>query len=375
MNIVLTGGGTGGHIYPALAIADALMADGDVDNLLYVGKKDGLEASLVEKKGVPFEGISFFGMPRKNPIKWIQWFFQLNRAVAHSKEILKNFHADVVMGTGGYVSAPVLIAASRLNIPVLLHEPDAHPGLANKYLAKKARVITAAFEAAESQFKMGADTKFVTTGNPIQVEHSPLDKSELFKELGLNDWDVNKPILLVFGGSQGARSINQATVKIAHQLVFDEGLQVYHVAGSKLYEETRTMVNEDTLAHSGYHLVPFCHVMSKLMAVSELVICRSGSVSLSELFVSGLPSILVPFPYAAADHQRKNARFAVAKGAAVMLEDLNLTPEILLSQVKEMIGSPFTLSEMKESARLLARPNATNDIVALIKQVANCELS
>lgn len=370
MKVALTGGGTGGHIYPALSVAGMLQADSEVESVLYIGKKDGLEASLVEKQGIPFEGISFFGMPRKNPLRWLQWFVQLNQAVDQSKAILKQFQPDVVMGTGGYVSAPVLMAAKQLKIPIMLHEPDAHPGLANKYLSQKATVITAAFEAAETQLKKGPKTRFVTTGNPIRLSPLLPNKEILFQQANLEVWDQGKPVLLVFGGSQGSRTINLAVAGAAEKLVTELDLQIFHVTGQKLYEETLDRLSDAAKSCPAYHLTPFCHQMNEWMQVSDIALCRSGSVSLSELFVAGLPSILIPFPFAAADHQRKNARFAVEKGAAFMVEDSELSADTLFQHIQKIVQSPDRLAAMKTSALSLAKPNATANIVALIKQVA-----
>ena len=175
--------------------------------------------------------------------------------------------------------------------------------------------------------------------------------------------------ILVFGGSQGARAINETIADTLHELLFDEGAQIFHVAGSKLYEETKNLIDPKLHDHERYKLMPFCHDMAAVMAMSNLAVCRSGSVSLSELFAAGLPSVLVPFPYAAGDHQLKNAEFAVENNAAIMITDTECNKHNLLKQIQPMIQNPVMLNSMKQSALKLSKPNATIDIVNVLKQI------
>lgn len=374
MRVAVTGGGTGGHIYPALAVAEAMQGDPDVDAVLYVGKQGGLESELVPQAGIAFEGIAFYGMPRQKslllPFKLVKWGLALQAATRHAREKLAAFKPDVVFGTGGYVSAPVLMAARRLSIPFVIHEPDARPGLVNKLMAKDAALITTSFDAGARQLSHGGKTAVRVTGNPIRGGLGHYDKHQALRELGV-DWPTDQKVLLVTGGSQGARTLNTAVVQALPILLNDLKLAVIHLSGKKLYEETRASLDPAFQDHPAYRLQAYEPDMPKLMGAADLALCRAGSLSLSEMYVSALPTILVPYPYAAADHQRKNAEASVASGASVMIADAECSGERIADEIRELLEHPERLSVMGERARALAHPNATADIVTCLKEVAS----
>lgn len=369
MRVAVTGGGTGGHIFPALAIAAELQAQGD--EVLYVGKIDSMESELVPKQAFRFEGISFFGMPRKPGFAFLRWLASLFKAQQQAVKILNDFKPDVVVGTGGYVSAPVLMAAKRLKIPYLLHEPDAMPGLANRFLSKGATIITAAFPASAGHFKLkSGDSRFYHTGNPIRQGLGELDKTAALKLLGL-DWSPETPVLLVFGGSQGARSINTALIEALPELLGHMQLHVLHLSGKKLIEETRERLSQtQLLAHPSYSLKAFSDEMPALLSAADLAVCRAGSLSLSELYTAGLATILVPYPFAAANHQEKNAQTSVDAGASWMILDKDLTGESLLTAVRGILADRAVWQKMADAAQKLAKPNATGVIATLVHQAA-----
>lgn len=364
---VVTGGGTGGHIYPALSVAEALKAQGH--EVLYIGKRGGLENDLVPDRGIAFEGIDFFGMPRRPGLKLLQWFLALHQARKKSEALLKQFNPDCILGTGGYVSGPVLIAAKALGIPYIVHEPDAFPGMANRLAAKNAAAVTSAFAASEAHFKLPKTTAFHVTGNPIRQDLGLISKTEAFAKLterGLH-WSESKPTVLIFGGSQGARSINKATADSIGHLTNVLNLQIIHLTGKTLYEETQGYLAEAGFTGSpAYNCQPFSQDMPVLMAAADWVVCRSGSLTLSETYMAGLPSILVPYPFAAADHQRKNAQASVAAGASLMLEDGDCNREHLSALISELAKAPQRLQTMAKAAKRLAHPDATEKIVALL---------
>lgn len=377
MRLVVTGGGTGGHIYPALAVAEILQADPTVETVTYIGKTGGLESDLVPQHGIAFEGIVFYGMPRGKspllPFRLLNWGWRLKQAVDHAEEKLRRLRPDVVFGTGGYVSAPVLMAAKRLKIPYVVHEPDALPGLVNRLMSKDAAIITTSFsEGAQhlqaSRHKPGQE--IVVTGNPIRGNIGHLSKAQALEALGFH-WPAERPVLLVTGGSQGARRLNTAVVEALPALINELGLSVVHLTGKKLYEETLSALNAVSPGlreHPAYKIQPYASNMAALLGMADLALCRAGSLSLSEMYVCGVPTVLVPYPHAAADHQRKNAMASVRAGASLMLEDRDCSGEQLLTILAPLLDEVSRRNAMADAARKLGHPDATTRIAACLKR-------
>jgi UDP-N-acetylglucosamine--N-acetylmuramyl-(pentapeptide) pyrophosphoryl-undecaprenol N-acetylglucosamine transferase len=372
--IVLTGGGTGGHLYPALALAEALKTHPMVETLLYIGNSDSLESRKVPEAGFAFEAVPFRGMPRgKNPFHLLGWLWALNQAIKQAKQTLKAFNATAVIGTGGYVAAPVLAAAKQLNIPYFIHEPDAVPGLVNKLMARGAMGVTGAFPNRAKGLGI-PEARYTFTGNPLRGNFSSLSKQEAIEQLKLTGWDQNRLTLVVVGGSQGARTLNTAVVNALPQLIDECSLQLIHQCGDKLWEETQALYKEQstTVWHAtvaekiatAYHCQPFFNGMDALWAMADFAVCRAGSLTLSELYLSGTPAILVPYPYAAANHQEANARLSEAEGASILLLDADCSAEKLVFTVRQLLEFPEQLSRMKANALKLAKPNATQSIIA-----------
>lgn len=364
MKIVVTGGGTGGHIFPALAVASMLYDQGH--QIVYIGKPDSMESELVPQKGFQFEGVMFSGMPRKPGLGLLLWFAQLYTAKRAALKLLKEIKPDVVFGTGGYVTGPVLMAAQTLKIPYAIHEPDAHPGMVNRLMASHANVVTAAFAESKPAFKLSKKTLFEATGNPIRQDLGSMSKEEAITALNIG-WNADKTTILIFGGSQGARSMNQATIDALPILLNTLSLQVIHITGQKLHQETLKSLkalSPDLANNPNYHLLPFSHDMPTLMAASDLAVCRAGSLTLSETYLAGLPTLLIPYPFAAADHQSKNAQASAKAGASVVLEDKELSGQKLAQSIQALTHSKNTLFGMTQAARSLAKPHATTGIVA-----------
>lgn len=379
MRLVVTGGGTGGHIYPALAVAEMMKADPSVEAVTYIGKTGGLESELVPQNGIPFEGIEFYGMPRGKspllPFKLIAWFAKLEQAKAQARRLLMTLKPQVVFGTGGYVSAPVLMAAHSLKIPYVVHEPDAQPGLVNRLMSRNAQVITTSFSEGAERLRHKPSQQILVTGNPIRGTIGGMSKADALQSLGLN-WSVDKPVLLVTGGSQGARRLNTAVVEALPVLLDELGFAVAHLTGKKLYDETLVAIEAKNPAlkhHAGYWVQPYSANMAALLALAELAVCRAGSLSLSEMYVSGIPTILVPYPFAASDHQRKNAQASVRAGASLMIEDSELTGERLLQILEPLVRDAGQTQRMQAAARALGHPDATQDIVACLKRFATSQ--
>lgn len=355
--VVLTGGGTGGHIYPAIAVAQALKDDKQIKSISYIGCEKNIEKSIVESENIDFYSVNVSGMPRKPGIKFIFWLAELLQSTIQSVQILINLKPNIVFGTGGYVTAPVLLASRLLGIPYIIHDPDAHPGMVNKLMAGSAKTVSIAFEQAKSHINSKNIKVF---GNPIRSSLSSIGKSEALSKFGFSP---EKKTVLVMGGSQGAKTINNA-IKDAVPELIKQGYQIIHQTGRKNYDEYMEKITEN---YPEYVVRPYFDDMSIPLNAADIAISRAGSLSISELNLCGLPSILVPFPYAAADHQRYNARAMQEAGAGFYLEDADCKAERLIESVNYVSEH---LDSMREANFSLARPDAVRHIVGEIKLAA-----
>ncbi len=366
MKVVVTGGGTGGHLYPALAVVEALKADSQVQAITYIGNTGRKEAELVPTFGVPFIGMRFAGMPRGLNLSIVPWSMQLLQAFFDARSHLMRLKPDVVFGTGGYITGPVLFAARSLGIPYVVHEPDAFPGLVNRVTARWATQMTCAFPEARARLKT---RQLTVSGNPLRSQIGQVSKAEALARLDL-PFALDKPILLVTGGSQGARKLNQGLLEALPELIESLGMQVLHQTGDKLYEEVLSQCPPEYRTHQAYACRPFISDMASALALADVAVSRSGSMSLSEMYRAHIPTILVPYPHAAADHQRKNALASARAGASVMIEDAQLSGETLIDTLADLLRSPERLEAMREAARQLSAPEATSIVVGILKSVA-----
>lgn len=354
----ITGGGTGGHIYPAIAVAEALVSAGD--EVLYVGNPKNLEYEIVKQKGYKFLGVNVHGMPRSASFALVKWGFELIGAVLKCCYYLLKYKPNAVFGTGGYVSAPALIAAKTLRIPYMMHDCDAQPGLVTRKLAPSASAVSVAFDCA---CKVINNKNCYVNGNPIRKEFKTLTKEQARQNLGLE----NKLTLCIMGGSQGARSINDASVELLKKLVQDLGLQVIFQTGKKNFErviEQLLKLYPEYESNKNLIVKPYFDDMVTVLKASDIAVSRSGSLSISEICASAIAPIFVPYPYAAADHQRKNARFMVEKGAGIYLEDSEINEKTLLDAINSAISN---LSELQKNSLELARFDSVTKIAEQIK--------
>lgn len=369
----VTGGGTGGHIYPAIAICDALSKDEETKEIYYVGNPKNLEFDIAQKSGYKFLGVKVSGMPRIKGLKGvitggfrlIAWFFQLQSAIFKALFYIKKYKPDAVLGTGGYVSAPALFAAGIAGVPFMIHDCDAQPGIVSKYIAPNAKCVSLAFECSTKCLKSG---KIHVNGNPIREEFKTLSKNDARKSLGLQD----KLTLCIMGGSQGAKSINGAAVEILQKLLNDYNLQIIFQTGKKNYDEVFAKLKElypEFEQDKNLIVKPYFDNMVEVLKSSDISVARAGSLSLSELCACGIASILIPYPYAAADHQRKNAKFMVEKRAALYLEDADTTKDTLLIAIEQLLDNPEKLNMIQQNAYALAKLDATKDIVSQLKSI------
>lgn len=361
----ITGGGTGGHIYPAIAIADGLIAQDDTKEIYYVGNPNNMEYSIVKDKLYTFLPVLSSGMPRKLSFSFCKWIFQMIKGWLKCCNYIKKYKPKVVFGTGGYVSAPVLFAAITMRVPFVMHDCDANPGLVTRLLAPCASSVSVAFESAKSQIK---NKKCYVNGNPIRNKFSYLTKEIAKKDLGFSS---DKITLCVMGGSQGAKRINAAILELIPKLVKDLGLQVIVQTGKKNYDEFIENLNNIYPSYSEEKALivkPYFDDMITALKASDIAVSRAGSLSISELCASSAATIFIPYAYAAADHQRKNARYMVQMGAGMYLEDSDANSNTILKMICSLINNPQQLSEIKYNASKLAKYDAAEKIINQIKE-------
>lgn len=368
MRVMVSGGGTGGHIYPAITIIERLRAQDPSVEILYVGTKSGLESDIIPKENIPFETIEVAGFQRKLTPKN---FIVLGRAVKgvwQAISLVKKFRPDVVIGTGGYVCGPVLLAAGILGIPTMIQEQNVVPGVTNKIASRFARKIAVGYEEAGAYFP--DRTKIAATGNPIRKAVVDARREDGLAEFGL---DANKKTILVSGGSRGARSINTALIALHEKFCSRDDVQILHITGQNEYNRVIDNLKEkgiDWEAAGNIKIVPYAYHMPNALAAADLAIFRAGALGLAELAARGIPSVLVPYPYATANHQEFNARIMEKHGAAVVILDAQLTGEVLLAKVEELLAEPSTLDRMAAASRELGRAEAADDIARLARSLA-----
>lgn len=361
----ITGGGTGGHIYPAVAIAEALKLDGKTKEIYYVGNPDNLEFDIAKKMGYKFLPVKVSGMPRKIGFALVVWFIKLQFAILKALYYIKKHKPDGIFGTGGYVSAPALFAGAMDGVPLMIHDSDAQPGIVSRYIAPSVKCVSLSFECAKNKMK---SKNVHINGNPIRQEFKTLTKEQARKELGLE----NKLTICIMGGSQGAKSINNATVEILKTLSKKYNLQVIFQTGKKKFDEVFLRLKSiypEFEQDKNLIVRPYFDNMTHVLKASDIAVSRAGSLSISELCACSIASILIPYPYAAADHQRKNARFMEEQRAALYLEDADTTKETLLIAIEQILDNEDKLKEIQQNAFALAKLDATKNIVEQFKGI------
>ncbi len=356
--ILLSGGGTGGHIYPAVAVAKAFVKEMPDAEILFVGAEGKMEMEKVPKEGFDIVGLPVAGLQRRFTLKNLLFPFKLLKSMSMAKKVLKDFQPDLAIGFGGYASGPVLKQAQKRNISTMIQEQNSFAGLTNKWLAEKAAKICVAYDGMEAYFPK---SNIVFTGNPVRSDLLDLNgkKEKALAHFGL---DSGKPVVLVIGGSLGARTLNESFLNGAAELS-DKGIQVLWQCGQFYYDALKSKVTAP-----GVLLHQFIYEMDLAYAAADLVVSRAGALSISELCAAGKACVLVPSPNVAEDHQTKNAMALVSKGAAVMVKDSEAS-EVLINTILGLISSEDQLKELEHSIIKLGRPNAAIDIVNYMKEV------
>lgn len=369
MKVLFAGGGTAGHINPALAVAGYLRENEPDTQILYIGAKGGMEERLVPAAGFDFRSITVAGFQRK--LSWKN--VKRNAAAAvhvftaswEARKIIREFQPDICIGTGGYVAGPVIREATKMKIPSLIHEQNAYPGVTNKMLSKRAdRTMLA---VADAQKYLAPEARCVLTGNPVRQEIIRADRKKAREKLGLDE----RPVILSFGGSLGARTINEAVAGLIASSVKTGRFQHIHAYGQwgRWFPDLLKEKGVDLAQHPELDIREYINDMPDCLAAADLVICRAGAITLSELQAQGRASILIPSPNVAENHQYHNAMAMVNRGAAAILEEKDLTPKTLCRKVDELFASPDTIRKLGENAKKMAITDANARICKLIKEV------
>lgn len=361
MRIIISGGGTGGHIYPAVAIAQELNKRYKDAEIIFVGTKQGLENDIL--KNYPFElkHINVSGFVRKISVDSVKSFLQVFKGFKEALDIVRAFKPDLVIGTGGYVCGPVVLAGYLLGAKTFIQEQNAVPGITNKILGKFVKKIFLGSPEAAKYFSQ--KNKLVFTGNPIREDILNATRTEGYEMLNL---DPNKKTILVSGGSRGALSINTAMLYVDDALANRDDVQIVHVTGDLGYAKINDDLSQKARDASNIHVVPYMKDMPMALAVADLAVFRAGAIGLSELAACGIPAILIPYPYATANHQEHNAEAFAKKNAAIVIKDKELTGERLYNTILSLIDDKEKLEQMSVATKTIGRANATENIVESI---------
>lgn len=369
MKVLFAGGGTAGHINPALAIAGTLREQEPDICILYVGAKGGMEERLVPAAGYSFRAVRVSGFQRqlswKNVKRNAAAAVQVFTATAESRKILREFQPDICVGTGGYVAGPVIREAMKMGIPAVIHEQNAFPGVTNKMLAKKADRTLLAVSDAQKYLPEGA--RCILTGNPVRPAITRANREEARKKLGLD----SRPLILSFGGSLGARKINEAAADLLAASTKSGRFQHIHGYGQwgKWFPDLLKQKGVDLAAHRELDVREYISNMPECLAAADLVICRAGAITLSELQAQGRAAILIPSPNVAENHQYHNAMAMVNRGAAAILKEKDLSGTILCAKVEKLFADPAAIPSLAENAKKMAITDANERICREIRAV------
>ena len=356
--IIISGGGTGGHIYPSIAIARKIQELNKNAEILFVGAKGRMEMEKVPEEGFNIVGLNVVGIQRSLSInailKNLKFPFLLLKSFNHAKKIIEDFKPNIVVGVGGYASGPTLRMAHRLKIPTLIQEQNSYAGLTNKWLSKKTQKICVAYENMSQFFEVN---KLVLTGNPVRkdIENLETKLSEAKKYFKVSK---NEKVILVLGGSLGAKSINEGIINSIHTIK-DQDIKLIWQVGKRYFEAIEDQLNQIKIPN--VNVFAFIKRMDLAYSLADVVISRAGALSISELTLAGKPSILVPSPNVSEDHQTKNAMSLVVKSAAILIKD-NQT-NLLLNTAIELLKDENQLNIVSQNAKKMGKPNATQDIV------------
>lgn len=356
MKVVISAGGTGGHIYPAIAIINKIKEEEPKSDILYIGTSDRMEKDLIPELGIKYEEITVSGIKRKLTIENIKVLYQFLKARKQCKKIIKEFDPDVVIGAGGYVTGPVIWAAKKLGKKTFIHEQNSVVGLSNKYLTKYADKIGVSFSSTLSCFPK---EKVVLTGNPCSEKAISMKKANK-EDYGL---DKDKKLVLIVMGSLGSRTVNDKIVSFLNSFR-NKDYQVMFVTGNSYYEKVKNLKVPENVK-----IEPFIYEMPALMKVTDLMITRAGASTMSEILVLNVPSIFIPSPYVTNNHQYKNAMDLVNKNAGLILEEKNLTKDNLINLIDKTLSNKEQYNKIKNNLKELGIKDSSTRIYEVLKEM------
>ena len=362
MRYIIAGGGTAGHINPGIAIAKHIRKMEPDADILFIGTKKGLESELVPREGFHIRYIDASGFKRKISIDNMKTISNIFKGYSQSKKIVKEFKPDAVIGTGGYVCFPILYFSSKKKIPTIIHEQNAFPGLTNRVLSRFVDAVAISFKESEKYFKNKKN--MFLKGNPVRKKLLSKIKKEAREKLML---DKDSNLILVFGGSLGAEKLNQAIIDIIKNKELDSNSRIIFATGKRNFELAKEKIGK--LDKKNVEVVPYIYDMATAMAAADIVACRAGAITLSELTAVGIPSILIPSPYVTANHQEHNARALEAQGASVVILEKDLSGDILYQQLKTLLSNKVLLNKMSKESKKMGILDSVEKIYTKIKDL------
>ena len=352
MKIILCGGGTAGHINPAIAVAEEIKQQNPTAEILFIGRDGGKENDLVTKAGFPIKTLKLQGLRRSLSPDNFKSILYAIKARSEAKKIIKHFSPDIIIGTGGYVCWPVITAGKSLGIPVAIHESNVSPGLTTKLLSSKADIVLLNHTETKSFLSKKIKTKVV--GNPLRSDFKKIDRDQARSKLGLRKGEI---LITSFGGSIGARKLNEVIIEVMKSYSSKEnGVRHIHSMGTRYY-------SEEIIGYKNCRILPYIDNMPEVLLASDIVICRSGAITLSELSEVGVASILIPSPNVSDNHQYKNAKYLLDNGAAMLIEEKNLTAASLVVNIKELKNDENARKKRAKKIKSFSTPSAAKDIV------------
>ncbi len=366
MKVLLSGGGTGGHVYPAIAIANKIKEENPEAEIIFVGTEKGIESEIVPKYGYELKTVTVQGFKRKIDFDNVKRVFKLFKGLEQSRKIVKKFKPDVVIGTGGYVSGPVLFNSAMNKVPTIVHEQNSFPGVTNKILSKMVTKVLTSFEDSHVRFPEESRNKLVLTGNPVRKEILVSKKNVSRRKLGIQE---DKKMILCYGGSGGSRKINDSMKLVIRNLVNEDVAFIY--ATRKNFYESFMNDIADLELKPYQKVVPYLEDMATALAACDVVIGSAGAISLAEITALGKPSIIIPKAYTAENHQEYNAKSVESKGAGIAILEKNLTPETLNETVFKLLGDRELLVDMANASKEIGKPEAIDIIYKEVMEVYN----
>lgn len=366
MRILFCGGGTGGHVNPAISIANTIKQKHPDTEIAFVGTRHGIESSLIPKAGYPISYVKVRGFKRKIALSNIDAAIKAVTSVWAAKRIIKEFKPDVVVGTGGYVSWPTVKAAAKMGIPCVIHEQNAFPGVTTKLLSKLATKVCISFEESRKYFDESVRDKLVLTGNPINVTY--YDYNDVRKELDLAD---GEPYILSSGGSMGADKVNEYCFEMMERLSIPNNIRHTHAVGRVGWEKYSAIAKEKGFdKKKNLEILEYIYDMPKRQTAADIVISRAGAITLAELAFRGKAAVFIPSPNVAEDHQYKNAKVLADAGAAIVFRESEVNGKILADTVKRLLDHPEEIKKMQDAVKKFAKPEAASIIADIVLKTA-----